>query len=545
MTGMELSFTPSKSCVSRIAREMGIIADMQGADAILTSKNSTLSWDGTSLKGLHLNEVHVTTEDKSVVLGISSLPGGTTEDYTNDILKTVNDLIGNYSSKEGLEKEETTKQAKFSISNTLTDRVAVNHCVVKELEKDFGKSLNELNCNVHPIDGLANKARNTLKEREGRKDIGSKLFGTDCIGTKIVLNVSKLKHKQGVGDPSSFATFLKMSNISPTLLPRYVGNRFNILFKLAGSIFHLRKEMIEYLEKWCASSKLAPALLSDIQSQEGLLQLQALGLFGKLLTGPWMRKIYGEKENIHHLDLRIFFTRVIDSLQSYEENPNIILSTQSDSFGESLELTSVLQSLQESPVDVEELNEIVCALAKGFREVLERQLEPYLHGRLSNPTNEVMEQTKSAPKHNIHSERTLAMADSQCRRAPNAKIDFISSKVRFRMNHAIDWLEKQEDASSVLKFAINKGRQSINKRKAHDEEVESEKIKRMKVKFQKKDSKVRRQIQRKAKEMMTNKSLTIQCMSQLYNNIDNMTKETCYNFIANPNEFTGRVLHHM
>ena len=67
----------------------------------------------------------------------------------------------------------------------------------------------------------------------------------------------------------------------------------------------------------------------------------------------------------------------------------------------------------------------------------------------------------------------------------------------------------------------------------------------MKVKFQKKDSKVRRQIQRKAKEMMTNKSLTIQCMSQLYNNIDNMTKETCYNFIANPNEFTGRVLHHM
>eukprot|EP00112_Aurelia_sp_Birch-Aquarium-sp1_P019970 Seg5042.2 transcript_id=Seg5042.2/GoldUCD/mRNA.D3Y31 product="hypothetical protein" protein_id=Seg5042.2/GoldUCD/D3Y31 len=248
MTGMELSLTPSKSCASRIAREMGIIADMQGADTILTSKNSTLSWDGTSLKGVHLNEVHVTTEDKSVVLGISSLPGGTTEDYTKDILNTVNDLMGNYSNKKGLEKEETTKQAKGSISNTLTDRVAVNHCVVKELEKDFGKNLNELNCNVHPIDGLANKARNILKEREGRKEIGSKLFGTDCIGTKIVLNVSKLKHRQRVGDPSSFGAFLKMSNIS-----RYVGNRFNILFKLAGSIFHLRKELIEYLDKWCVS----------------------------------------------------------------------------------------------------------------------------------------------------------------------------------------------------------------------------------------------------------------------------------------------------
>ena len=111
----------------------------------------------------------------------------------------------------------------------------------------------------------------------------------------------------------------------------------------------------------------------------------------------------------------------------------------------------VLKSLQESPVPVEEFNEIIGALAKGFREVLERQLEPYLHGRLANPTDELMEQTKSAPKHNIHSERTLAMADSQCRRAPNAMIDFISSKVRFRMNHAIEWLDKQEDASSVLR----------------------------------------------------------------------------------------------
>ena len=86
----------------------------------------------------------------------------------------------------------------------------------------------------------------------------------------------------------------------------------------------------------------------------------------------------------------------------------------------------VLKSLQESQVHDAEFNKIVGALAKGFREVLERQLEPYLHGRLANPADEVMEQTKSAPKHNIHSERTLAMAGSQCRRAPNAKIDFAS-----------------------------------------------------------------------------------------------------------------------
>ena len=101
------------------------------------------------------------------------------------------------------------------------------------------------------------------------------------------------------------------------------------------------------------------------------------------------------------------------------------------------------------------------------------------------------------------------------------------------MNHSIDWLDKQEDSSCVLKFAINRGRKSIIKRKAHDEEVIGEKIKRMKLKFQKKDSNLRRNIQRKAKQMMKNKSLTMQCVSQLHDNMENMTKETCYEFITN------------
>ena len=67
----------------------------------------------------------------------------------------------------------------------------------------------------------------------------------------------------------------------------------------------------------------------------------------------------------------------------------------------------------------------------------------------------------------------------------------------------------------------------------------------MKMKFQKKDSNLRRKIQRKAKQLMKNKSLTMQCVSHLNDNMDTMTKETCYEFITNINEFTGRVLHHM
>ncbi len=55
---------------------MGVISDIQGGQALLSSTNSTLSWDGTSLKGIHLNEIHISTEKENVVLGVSNLPGG-------------------------------------------------------------------------------------------------------------------------------------------------------------------------------------------------------------------------------------------------------------------------------------------------------------------------------------------------------------------------------------------------------------------------------------------------------------------------------------
>ena len=132
-----------------------------------------------------------------------------------------------------------------------------------------------------------------LRKREQDKQINGKLFGKEPLGINIVHAVSKMKHKQGTGDPSSFNVYMKMNNISPELLPRFVGNRFHILFKLAGSIFYLRENILEYLEKWCpCSSTLVTALQQDLQSKEGQVQLQALGILGKLLTGPWMTNVY-------------------------------------------------------------------------------------------------------------------------------------------------------------------------------------------------------------------------------------------------------------
>ena len=102
--------------------------------------------------------------------------GGTTEDYSKCILQTVSNLIENYSSFERVDEKEMVRQVKGNISNILTYRVAVNHCVVRKLEKDFSKPIYKLNCNIHPIDGISNNVNKLLRKQEQDKAISGKLF---------------------------------------------------------------------------------------------------------------------------------------------------------------------------------------------------------------------------------------------------------------------------------------------------------------------------------------------------------------------------------
>ena len=63
----------------------------------------------------------------------------------------------------------------------------------------------------------------------------------------MIKTVSKLKHKDGTGDRSSCAFFMKMKeneNVSASLLPRFVGNRFHVMFHLKGSLFHLKDPLL-------------------------------------------------------------------------------------------------------------------------------------------------------------------------------------------------------------------------------------------------------------------------------------------------------------
>ena len=48
--------------------------------------------------------------------------------------------------------------------------------------------------------------------------------------------MTKMRYKQGKGDPAGFKMFMHQENIKPSVIVRYVGNRFHVLFHLAGII---------------------------------------------------------------------------------------------------------------------------------------------------------------------------------------------------------------------------------------------------------------------------------------------------------------------
>ena len=59
--------------------------------------------------------------------------------------------------------------------------------------------------------------------------------------------MNKIRFKQGKRDPSGFKQFLRQHNIKPSIIIRYVGNRFHVMFHLAG----VREKLLIYLDKSC------------------------------------------------------------------------------------------------------------------------------------------------------------------------------------------------------------------------------------------------------------------------------------------------------
>ena len=419
-TGKPIESLPHPTTVARMAREMGVLSDIQAGEALTSNSKCSIAWDATELDGAHVNEVHVATPSTSknrdyVTLSVAQLPGGTTSDYTEHITQSLDDAAHAYSGWAGEQPSDVLSQIKSNITSCISDRVAVNHCVAETLKENVNSQIVELHCNLHPLDSLANVSRTALKAT----GVAGSTYGKDCAAVNFIQGMSKMRYKSGKGDPASFKAFCKERNIALKLFPRYVGNRLHILFHLAGIYTHLQKDMLLFLTKFCPTrGGLTSALVKDLQNPTILAHLQILGLFGKLLTGPWMSMFYSEERS--SLDMVPHLKQCVASLEDLEKAPETLVTRTVDIFGQSLDSPdAVLSAVRDAP-DVDE--SVVKSLCSAFLAVCKRQLRNYL---ADDFTAQQRELAKIAPTHNMQSERIMAMSDSQVHRVPPARMDYV------------------------------------------------------------------------------------------------------------------------
>ena len=66
--------------------------------------------------------------------------------------------------------------------------------------------------------------------------------------------------------------------------------------------------------------------MKDIQDPHIIRQLQIIGLFGKVLTGPWMVQFYANKLKRKHLEMTPLMRHCITYLESLSADPDILLT---------------------------------------------------------------------------------------------------------------------------------------------------------------------------------------------------------------------------
>ena len=174
--------------------ELGLLSDLQIAEVLYSSGNITIGMDATTQEGCHVNEIHMTTENRCLVVALDELPGGTAKDYADHVVKSVEHLasvhcVFNEISEEVMPMKDVYRTMATHITCSLTDRAAANHAAIRIINKKFGTTLVEVNCHLHPLDSIASKSKSTLKSLETSK---SRLFGAGCRAEKVILAMNKL-----------------------------------------------------------------------------------------------------------------------------------------------------------------------------------------------------------------------------------------------------------------------------------------------------------------------------------------------------------------
>ena len=235
-----------------------------------------------------------------------------------------------------------------------------------------------------------------------------------------------------------------------------------MMFHMAGVALKYRDQLKKYLTDYCAlnqSNALRVMLTKGIHDDNLFLQLEALSLCNRAVTGPWMTEFYSNKCKLSNLPcvpkLKMFSTNI----ENFAKNPQLVHG-HTDIFGNPLsggvEVPAEVPS--QAVIDDSPLFTCLSALLKEIGIVGCRQTKRYITGDLSLVTEDMVTRTQHSQPHNLEAERLLGMVDAEFRRGHQQSISLIEARVVTSKNKTLDWLQAREDKESLVRFAMKEGR---------------------------------------------------------------------------------------
>ena len=385
--------------------------------------------------------------------------------------------------------------------------------LTEELQQKLIK-LNNFFCGLHGLVHIAESANAALQEAEkqhfpGQVPISDPRFRKAnesgvCRLVRTACQAFALGGDAKSGCHGKFKVFieesLKTNGFNSLPLTPYKGNRFNILFHNAGTVYWLRNEMKEFLEtdgsnKWVLYDLGIPFLIAGTK---------ALGLISKFITTPLWAIV--EDKKVHILDMNQRYLQLLNYIKDAALNTDAFMCGKLKLYEDvSVKDDAILQALVEpSECDGDckvVLSIVLPTLAKLVENMYRDHLPGGIHATDESLSSEKRRQSASTPKHNKYCETIFGFLDWQLKTKPNLSTLAAEANVMFSFNRTSDWINSKtpEDAKQLVEDAYKQVGQLRRKFKERQKNMKEEKWRQLQEKRAKEAEAKRKKVERKVK----------------------------------------------
>ena len=187
------------------------------------------------------------------------------------------------------------------------------------------------------------------------------------------------------------------------------------------------------------------------------MELHVLGLLGKTLSSPWMKRFYTSADNqMNHVEDIRLVRHVLDNLKVAANSPETFLTADANLFGNPLVIDSTILVLREGLArDMTKYSMMMKSCLKATIEVIEQQYSKYFTSDIDQKFKEEAELAR-ARSHNRDVEEIIGMISAAKKHSPNATIRFLSCQMNAKKNWTVAFLDSLDDhkKEEVLQKAI-------------------------------------------------------------------------------------------